>query len=85
VAVLMLLKNKRKPQKAPFAGPAISRWLRVPEQQCTCTSARKSRERNPNRRTSDRRSEAARRPGVSAAPAEGQDAKRISASVRCGP
>jgi len=23
VAVLMLLKNKRKPQKAPFAGPAI--------------------------------------------------------------
>jgi hypothetical protein len=30
VAVLMLLKNKRKPQKAPFAGPAASQLPRVP-------------------------------------------------------
>jgi hypothetical protein len=29
VAVLMLLKNKRKPQKASLAGPAVSQRSRV--------------------------------------------------------
>ena len=69
VAVLMLLKNKRKPQKAPFAGPAASQLPRVPEQQCTGTSARKSRGRD-------------RAPPLSGAPAEGQ---LIARAVGGGP
>jgi large subunit ribosomal protein L35 len=68
----MLLKNKRKPQKAPFAGPAASQLLRVPEQSCTGTSARKSRGRD-------------RAPPLSGAPAEGQDAKRASARIPVRP
>jgi large subunit ribosomal protein L35 len=82
----MLLKNKRKPQKAPFAGPAVVMRLRVRTPKGICTSGRKACEAQPEPpalRTF--RSEAARRPGASAAPAEGQDAKRVSASVQCGP
>jgi len=55
----MLLKNKRKPQKAPFAGPAALQLPRVVKLQSSDTSARKSRGRDSA-------------PPLSGAPAEGQ-------------
>ncbi len=58
MAVLMLLKNKRKPQKAPFAGPAASELPRVLLSEGS-TSDRKVRGRD-------------RAPPLSGAPAEGQ-------------
>ena len=72
VAVLMLLKNKRKPQKA-----SLRRTGRV----ATVESAGAVRRLH----FGPQGPWAQPRPAPRRDPAEGKDAKRVSASIRCGP